>query len=127
MRALTLLSGTLIITGCSVSSSKMECPQPHASAPVGIASETPGRIAEAGVQLAHGGETAIADIVGRMRTTRPGVSRGAIVNYLVTAYCPEVNRRNELDARAKRTALSAFASRASLITAKLVPAAAIAR
>lgn len=117
MRLLRMLGSLLLVAGCSASGERLECPVAHASGSVGIARETPAQIASVGARLAAGGENAITETAGAVPAHDAHASRAEIVNYLVTAYCPEIARKAGLDLAGKRAALRAFAARADRIVA----------
>ena len=68
----------------------LECPTPQAGGQ-GVIQESPANIAE-------------------LRRRNPGARPAAIVNDLVTAYCPVVAAQADLDDVGKRARLDAFAS-----------------
>lgn len=117
---LIIVSAIGLLVSCSVpKSGPITCPLPQLGENGGDLFESPQAIAAAGARLRSGSENAILEIAGQVRTRQPNASRAEIVNYLVTAYCPEVNRRGALDASAKRDAVRAFASRADKVLSQL--------
>lgn len=102
-------------TGCSRGGDRIECPAPETGSGEGAVRETQAQIDAAGVQLGRGDENEIAEVAGGVRSRHAGASKAAIVNYLVTAYCPQINGRADLDRAAKRQALDAFSARAGRI------------
>jgi len=115
----TILAGAaLLLAGCSQNQQgTLTCPVPQSGAMQGSLPESPAQIALGGQRLCRGSENEIAELAAALRARHPGVSTGAIVNYMVTAYCPVINRRADLHAAAKAKALSGFASRADHIVA----------
>ncbi len=59
---------------------------------------------------ARGGD-AVSEIVGRLKRDNPGVRDAEVTNYLVTLYCPVVDRNHSLSEEEKRARLLAFSSR----------------
>lgn len=53
--------------------------------------ETPEQIAAAGHQLHYGNSNAIFEVAASLRRRHPDVTRDAIINCLLTAYCPGLN------------------------------------
>lgn len=100
---------------CSSSNDSIECPAPESGQAAGTLQETPAQISAAGAQLGHGTENEIAGVAAGIRARHPNVDKAAIVNYLVTAYCPRINGRPELNRAAKRQALTDFSARADRI------------
>ena len=89
----------------------LECPTPQPLARPGVLRETPTQIATVGKQLASGDTyNRIAAITADLRTRYPNVERGELVNYLVTAYCPVVAARANLNDSQKRATVETFAS-----------------
>jgi len=120
MQSILLLSGALL-AGCSASADRLECSKAQPTGSAGLERETPAQIADVGARVSGGGENAVAEIASEVRARNPRASKGEIVNYLVTAYCPQVDRKTGLDVAAKRAELRAFAARAYRIVAA-VPA-----
>jgi len=89
----------------------IECPTPQPLARPGVLRETPAQIATVGKQLASGDTyNRIAAITADLRTRYPNVERAELVNYLVTAYCPVVAARANLNDSQKRATVETFAS-----------------
>lgn len=108
----------LIFGGSEASASKLECPLAQGGGEQGILQETPQRIATVGQRLGKGSENKIREAVAVVRGRYPHSSRAAVVNYLITAYCPKVRDNSALDLAGKRGALRAFAARAEQIVSK---------
>ncbi len=107
--AALLLSGAmgLVLAGPCLA---LDCPTAQAGGP-GVIQETPAEINDLSVALASGDAgPQVPLIVNALRSRHPGVPGGEIVNYLVTAYCPVVNRMSGLSESEKHAKLGAFAS-----------------
>jgi hypothetical protein len=67
--------------------------------------------ATVGKELASGDTyNRIAAITADLRARYPTVERGELVNYLVTAYCPTVAARTNLNDSQKQATVETFAS-----------------
>ncbi len=101
---------TAIIAGGSVASAAhaLECPVAHAERAKGVLQETPETIAALSKSLADRGAGAAPGIVAGLRQRHPTATNGELVNYLVTAYCPVVNREVGKSEAAKRAQLAHF-------------------
>lgn len=112
MRTVSFSIVLLLLTGCSVEQGNdLECPTPQTGNVAGTISESRAQITATGDQLALGGATQIAEVVNALRARHPDASNGAIVNYMVTAYCPTLNRRSSSDRIEKKAKLTAFSTR----------------
>ena len=60
--------------------------------------------------LAARGSAAIPGLIFQIRRDHSGSTNGEIINYLITAYCPVVNGRQELSEQQKRDELNQFSS-----------------
>jgi hypothetical protein len=88
----------------------LECPNPQKSGSRGALMETPATIASRDQTLAARGSAAIPTIIFSVRKRHPHASNAEITNYMITAYCPVLNRKSELSDDQRRAALEAFAS-----------------
>jgi hypothetical protein len=89
----------------------LQCPVPQPAGGPGVIQETAADIDNLAIVLASGDlGPQVPLIVNALRTRHPGVPNGEIVNYLVTAYCPVVNRMSGLSESEKHAKLGAFAS-----------------
>jgi hypothetical protein len=88
----------------------LECPQPQMQASHGALKETPQVIATRSATLKARGSAAIPQLIFQIRKSDPGSSDAEITNYLMTAYCPVVNRKRELTDEQKKQDLARFAS-----------------
>jgi hypothetical protein len=102
-------------SSCSRSNETIECPTPESGQAAGTLQETPAQIDAAGAQLGRGNENEIAGAAAAIRARHPTADKAAIINYLVTAYCPRINGRPGLTRAAKRQALTDFSARANRI------------
>ena len=75
----------------------MGCPAPQPAGAPDAIQETPAQISDLTALLGSGDlGNRIPIIVQDLRSRHPNVLGGELVNYLVTAYCPVVNRLNGL-------------------------------
>jgi hypothetical protein len=65
-----------------------------------------------GQQLGDGGADEISTAVAQLRSRHPNASRGAVANFLITAFCPIINARPGMSGDEKKQALRAFSTRA---------------
>ena len=87
----------------------LECPAPQPAGAPDAIHETPTQINELSQVLASGDlSNQIPVFVHALRNRHPNVPAGELVNYLVTAYCPGVNRLSGLSNGEKQAQLSAF-------------------
>lgn len=102
------------IAGCTQPASQqaIECPVPETGQASGTVEESAAQIAAAGQQLHHGNSNAIGEVAAAVRKRHPEAGKGAIVNYLLTAYCPGLNADGALDQNGRRRAMSSFAKQA---------------
>jgi hypothetical protein len=91
----------------------LDCPAPQPAGAPDAIQETPGQIDELAEVLVSGDiSNRMPAFVHALRARHPNAPAGEIVNYLVTAYCPVVNRMAISDV-AKKNQLDAFASQAA--------------
>src|SRR5271165_6345450 len=92
----------------------LECPAPQPAGTPGAIVETPAQVDELSQVLASGDlGNRIPAFVRNLRQRHPDVPAGALVNYMVTAYCPVVNRLNGLGDAEKQARLDMFTSQVS--------------
>ncbi|MFL5280903.1 MAG: hypothetical protein ACJ8AW_07850 [Rhodopila sp.] len=89
----------------------LDCPTPTARSSPGVVQETPAEIDHL-ASILTSGDTGpqVPLIVNALRSRYPGVSGGEIVNYLITAYCPIINRMPGVSESEKHAKLGVFAS-----------------
>lgn len=91
----------------------LDCPAPETGAVAGSIRESQLAIDRLAGLLASGDvANRVPELVADLRSRHPTASGAAIANYLVTAYCPVVNRLAGLGEAEKRQRLSAFSSTA---------------
>lgn len=114
MRPIWFALFLVAIAGCSRSASRqaIECPIPETGQTAGSIKESADEIAAAGQQLHYGNSNAIGEVAGAVRRRHPGATRGAVINYLLTAYCPGLNADDALDQNRRREAMESFAKQA---------------
>lgn len=87
----------------------LECPDPQQGRP-GVIKETPSQIAELAPVVAGADVTAeIPAIVDGLRKRYPAAGSAELVNYLITAYCPAVDKSASLSEPEKTARVQAFA------------------
>jgi hypothetical protein len=86
----------------------LECPTPHPTSRHGVLKETKEMISRTSTSLAQGGAKAAPQVIAGIRARHPHAGNGMIMNYLVTAYCPAVNKRKDLSEAQKRADLMDF-------------------
>lgn len=112
MRTVSFSVALLLLAGCSAEhGNDLQCPTPETGTAEGTIAESRAQITAAGNQLAQGGATQIAEVANALRARHQGASSGAIVNYMVTAYCPTLNRQASLERAEKAKKLTAFSAR----------------
>jgi hypothetical protein len=87
-----------------------ECPAPHPTATISAIKQTEPKIAEYSNLLARQGTGVVPEIIAQLKKTHPGASDAEITNFLVTVYCPVINRDADLGDDQKRTKIMAFSS-----------------
>jgi hypothetical protein len=88
----------------------LECPLPQMESSDGILKQTPATIIADSQILAARGSAAIPGMVYRLRRRHPQSSNAAVLNYMVTAYCPVVNRMSAISDNKKDAVLARFES-----------------
>jgi hypothetical protein len=89
----------------------MECPMPQPAGAPDAIQETPAQISDLTNLLGSGDlGNRIPIIVRDLRSRHPNAPGGEVVNYLVTAYCPVVNRLDGLSDNEKQARIEAFTS-----------------
>lgn len=91
----------------------LNCPAPETGAAAGSIRESQAAIDRLSALLATGDvANRVPELVADMRTRHPTAGGAAIANYLITAYCPVVNRLTGLGEAEKQQRLSSFSSTA---------------
>lgn len=86
-----------------------ECPLPQPKSQPGVIKETPADIADLAPVLAGGDVGAqISKIVDALRKRYPAAGSAEIANYLITAYCPGVDKTAGLSDAQKTARVEAF-------------------
>ena len=88
----------------------LECPMPQPATTASAIRETAPEIAVVSDRLAAQGAGLVPEIVAQLKAKYPAAQDAEIANYLVTAYCPVVNRDASLSDGEKADRLSALAS-----------------
>ncbi len=87
-----------------------ECPAPHPMATPSAIKETEPEILEYSNLLAKQGTRVVPEIIAQLKRTHPGIGDADITNFLVTIYCPVVNRNAALGNDQKRKRVMEFSS-----------------
>jgi hypothetical protein len=107
-RAIALAAVAFI--GLVASAQALECPERQPMSKPGVIQETPSQIAALAPALAGGDVSAeIPAIVAGLRKRYPGAGSAEIANYLITAYCPGVQKAAGLSDAEKSARVEAFA------------------
>jgi hypothetical protein len=114
LRATWLAILLVPFSACSrpASQQAIECPVLQTGHAAGTVKESASEIASAGHQLQYGNSNAITEVAASFRKRHPDASKGAVINYLLTAYCPSLNADGALDQNARRDAMKNFARQA---------------
>jgi hypothetical protein len=102
-----MLIGSVWFSGASVANA-MECPRPHAQSSGDVIKETKRTIAQLSTTFSERGTGSIPTIIFALRQKYPNVTDAELSNYLITAYCPAVNRKFALSDSEKRAELKRF-------------------
>ncbi|OYY91710.1 MAG: hypothetical protein B7Y45_01690 [Sphingomonas sp. 28-66-16] len=108
--ALAALAG-----GCSKPAADLQCPLPESGSAADSLRETPQQIDAAAADLGAGTANEIEAVVSTLRNRHPDTSKAAIVNYIVTAYCPKIKANPALDRAQKQDAMLTFSGRVEQI------------
>jgi len=106
--AAALVAGALV--GVSGPGRALECPLPQPAATASAVRETEQDIRELSGLLAAQGTGVVPEIVAGLRRRYPSAQDAEIANYLVTVYCPVVNRDAAASDAEKAARLGAFSS-----------------
>jgi hypothetical protein len=110
-RKLPWLTWTFLsLSGLSVlPASALECPLAQSTTQPGALRESRQTIAMRARTLESRGSAAIPSIIFSLRSKYPHSTDAEITNYLITAYCPVLNREPALTDNQKRASLERFA------------------
>jgi len=87
----------------------LECPVPQKLSRPGVLKETSTQIAVVGAFLASGETVKTVPLVeADLRARYPGVENAELVNYLVTAFCPVVNKMAGMSDAEKQARMNRF-------------------
>jgi hypothetical protein len=96
--------------GTGTPASAFECPAPHPIATTSAIKQTEPEIVRYSKLLGKQGIRVVPEIIARLKKTHPGVGDPDITNFLVTIYCPVVNRNADLGDDQKREKITAFSA-----------------
>jgi len=91
----------------------MECPLPQLTNSTGVIRESRQTIAELSSAFAQRGTGATRQIIISLRRKYPDSTGAELTDYLITAYCPVVNRNSALSDKEKIAAVKRFADQVS--------------
>jgi hypothetical protein len=87
----------------------LDCPDPQSVAGRGVLQESPAQIEATGKVLASGDpEKKMIGVLADLRARYPKVDSAELVNYVITAYCPVINRFPTLSEAEKKARMDAF-------------------
>ena len=90
----------------------LDCPTPQAQAQPGVIQETPDQIAAFSSVFAGGDiDAQVPKAIDALRKRYPNAQSAELVNYLITAYCPTVQKLSSLTDAEKTARVKAFADR----------------
>ena len=90
----------------------LDCPTPQPQAQPGVIQETAEDIAAFSFVFANGGlETQVPKAIAVVRKRYPNAQSAEVANYLITAYCPAVQKLPNLTEAEKTARMKAFADR----------------
>ncbi len=101
----------VIALGTGEPARALECPVPETQNNQHVLRETQAQIKELSELLASGDvANRLGVIVRGMRQKYPAVTDAELVNYFLTAYCPDINAMDGLSEDEKKTQLEQFSS-----------------
>jgi hypothetical protein len=89
----------------------LDCPNPQRWAQPGVIQETAEDIAAFSSIFADGALDAVPKAIAVVRKRYPNAQSAEIANYLITAYCPAVQKLPHLNEAEKTARMKAFADR----------------
>lgn len=112
------LTGLVVLTllcGCTDTTPELQCPIPRSGQIQETLGETATQVAQVGERLGRGSENEVKEVAANVRRAHPGATNGAIVNLLVTVYCPRIKDDTSLSRLGKQNALKLFSQRVEKI------------
>jgi hypothetical protein len=88
--------------------SALECPLPQTTTQRGALKESPRIITEQAQTLAAQGSAAIPSLIHALHKRFPHSTNAEITDYLITAYCPVLNRKRALSDSQRKSRLEQF-------------------
>ena len=102
-----------VLIGLTASAQALECPTPQPLSQPGVIKETPAEIAELAPVLTGGDVSAeIPKIASALQKRYPKAQSAELVNYLITAYCPALQKTAGLSDAQKSARMDAFSKAA---------------
>lgn len=96
------------LVGSVNSAQALECPDSHSSTTPMALKETAPAIKEYSDLLAAQGTASVPGIIFRLKRKYPDASDAEVTNYLVTLYCPVVDKSTGLSDDQKKARIAAF-------------------
>lgn len=109
LRAAVAIVAGLLIWG-SEPARALDCPVPQPATTASALQESPQSIEELSNLMAAQGTGVVPEIVTRLKRKYPAAQDAEITNYLVTLYCPVVDKDAALSDSEKAARLGAFSS-----------------
>lgn len=109
VRLITILALGLFAASVSLTTAQaLECPISHAQGRKGVLRESRQDISDISGKLTEHGAEAAPELVAGLKARHPKATNGEIINYLITAYCPLVNRNGGKSEAEKRAQIAQF-------------------
>jgi hypothetical protein len=108
-RPITTLALGLFAASVSFTTAQaLECPVVHQQGGKGFLRESHQDISDISGKLTEHGADAAPGLVAGLKARHPKATNGEIINYLITAYCPVVNREGGKSEAEKKTQIAQF-------------------
>jgi hypothetical protein len=104
----SLVLGFFAASASFVTAQALECPVAHPQGGKGVLRESRQDISEVSVKLTEHEANVAPELVAGLKARHPKATSGEIVNYLVTAYCPVVNRESGKSEAEKKAQITHF-------------------
>lgn len=111
---LVLLAASLVAVSAPAPALALECPQIHELEKSGVTEEQKTEVNEISALLAGDDlDNRLHEIVTDIRARHPDASDADLVDLLTAAYCPVIERKEDMSESEKTAAMDAFAKRTS--------------
>jgi hypothetical protein len=104
----TMALGLFAATVSFTTAQALECPVAHPQGGKGVLRESHQDISDISGKLTEHGADAAPGLVAGLKARHPKATNGEIINYLITAYCPVVNREGGKSEAEKKTQIAQF-------------------